>query len=83
MNEGEVRKADVLERGCGNASLFINMTNWSPAFLEGVDLGAAVKPARKNMTSAVFPAGKSRGLISPRLRGRVMTPSAVSVCCTT
>jgi len=35
----------VLELGCGNGSLLIHMADWSPEYIEGVDLGESVKSA--------------------------------------
>jgi hypothetical protein len=42
IDESDVRGLEVLELGCGNASLLMHLTHWSPARLEGVELGAAV-----------------------------------------
>lgn len=39
----------VLELGCGNGSLLVHAASWNPAYLEGVDLGASVDSAQKNM----------------------------------
>jgi SAM-dependent methyltransferase len=44
----------VLELGCGNASLLYHMANWNPAYLEGVDLGDSVASAEKNMAKSQF-----------------------------
>ncbi len=54
LTEKDVRGRDVLELGCGNASLLVHMTAWSPARLEGVDLGASVDSARDNMAATGF-----------------------------
>ncbi len=54
LSEGDVRGRDVLELGCGNASLLVYMTEWSPASLEGVELGGAEASARSNMASTGF-----------------------------
>ncbi len=54
LAEGDVRGKHVLELGCGNASLLIHMAGWSPASLEGVELGAAVESARSNMAATDF-----------------------------
>ena len=54
LTEGDVRARDVLELGCGNASLLVHMAGWSPAHLEGVDLGDAVKSASHNMAATGF-----------------------------
>ncbi len=43
----------VLELGCGNASLLVHCAQWRPARLVGVDLGASVETAHRN--SAAFP----------------------------
>lgn len=39
----------VLEMGCGNGSLLVHTASWYPGYLEGVDLGASVVSAKKNM----------------------------------
>lgn len=44
----------VLELGCGNGSQLLHMIGWSPAFLEGVDLGDSVVSARKNLFGSSF-----------------------------
>ncbi len=54
LSEDDVRGRDVLELGCGNASLLVYMTEWSPASLDGVELGAAVVSARRNMAATGF-----------------------------
>lgn len=54
LTEDDVCDRDVLELGCGNASLLVHMTNWSPARLEGVDLGASVESASDNMAATGF-----------------------------
>ncbi len=41
----------VLELGCGNGSLLYHMAGWRPAHLEGIDLGASVLSARRNLTA--------------------------------
>lgn len=51
VTEDDVRGRDVLELGCGNASLLVHMTGWSPRRLEGVELGDAVTSARRNMAA--------------------------------
>ncbi len=42
---------EVLELGCGNGSLLFHMASWRPAQLEGIDLGASVLSARRNLSS--------------------------------
>lgn len=51
VTEADVRGRDVLELGCGNASLLVHMTGWSPRALVGVDLGDSVASARRNMAA--------------------------------
>lgn len=48
----DARGCEVLELGCGNASLLVHMTAWDPARVEGVDLGDSVLAARANMERA-------------------------------
>ncbi|MEN9647300.1 MAG: hypothetical protein RLY57_104 [Candidatus Parcubacteria bacterium] len=40
---------DVLELGCGNASLLYHVMSWNPAHAVGVDLGSSVRSAEKNL----------------------------------
>lgn len=54
ITEPDIQGKSVLELGCGNASLLAHMAGWSPAFLEGVDLGASVKSAQINMGRLSF-----------------------------
>ncbi|MDD4994891.1 MAG: methyltransferase domain-containing protein [Patescibacteria group bacterium] len=39
----------ILELGCGNGSLMVHLANWQPREMVGVDLGASVDSARKNL----------------------------------
>jgi SAM-dependent methyltransferase len=50
----DIRGARVLEMGCGNASLMVHVLRWSPAQLDGIDLGAAVDSAQKNLATCGF-----------------------------
>jgi SAM-dependent methyltransferase len=52
LTRGDVEGKNVLELGCGNASLLTHTALWNPAYLEGVDLGASVSSATHNMESA-------------------------------
>jgi SAM-dependent methyltransferase len=45
----DVRGRRVLEMGCGNGSLMVHVLGWSPAQLDGIDLGASVESARANL----------------------------------
>ncbi|HEY2863982.1 MAG TPA: class I SAM-dependent methyltransferase [Casimicrobiaceae bacterium] len=49
VEKADVAGKSVLELGCGNGSLLVHMANWSPAVLEGVDLGESVRSARTNL----------------------------------
>jgi SAM-dependent methyltransferase len=49
VEKADVDGKSVLELGCGNGSLLVHMANWSPALLEGVDLGESVRSARINL----------------------------------
>ena len=42
----------VLEMGCGNGSLMVHVLGWSPARLDGIDLGASVDSARANLAAS-------------------------------
>lgn len=48
----EVRGRRVLEMGCGNGSLMVHLLAWSPAALDGIDLGASVESARANLAAS-------------------------------
>ena len=45
----DIRGKRVLEMGCGNASLMVHVMDWEPERLDGIDLGASVDSARRNM----------------------------------
>jgi len=49
LEKKDIIGKDVLELGCGNASLMAHLCEWQPKFLEGVDLGDSVETAKKNM----------------------------------
>jgi SAM-dependent methyltransferase len=48
----------VLELGCGNGSLLVHATRWSPRELVGVDLGSSVATARANLQTTGFAAAE-------------------------
>lgn len=50
----DVQGRRVLELGCGNGSQLLHMIDWSPAFLEGVDLGDSVRSAIGNLSGSSF-----------------------------
>jgi len=49
LTEKEFKNKDVLELGCGNASLLVHCTRWNPASITGVDLGDSIISAEANM----------------------------------
>jgi SAM-dependent methyltransferase len=53
LTREDIRARRVLEMGCGNASLMVHVMEWEPARLDGIDLGASVDSARRNL--ARFP----------------------------
>lgn len=54
ISEADVNGKRVLELGCGNGSQLLHMADWSPGFLEGVDLGDSVKSAHENLSLTGF-----------------------------
>jgi SAM-dependent methyltransferase len=48
----DFRGRRVLEMGCGNASLMVHVAQWSPAQLDGIDLGGSVDSARANLAKS-------------------------------
>jgi SAM-dependent methyltransferase len=54
ITKKDVESKTVLELGCGNGSLLTHMARWSPAFIEGVDLGESVLSCQKNMAQTGF-----------------------------
>jgi SAM-dependent methyltransferase len=48
----DIRGRRVLEMGCGNGSLLVHVARWAPAQLDGIDLGAAVESARRNLQAS-------------------------------
>lgn len=55
LTEDDIAGYDVLELGCGNASLLTHTAAWRPRRLVGVDLGASVLSARTNMVATGHP----------------------------
>ena len=49
LTTGDIRGRRVLEMGCGNGSLMVHVLSWSPAQLDGIDLGESVDSARANL----------------------------------
>jgi len=48
----DVEGRSVLELGCGGGNLLVHMVRWAPARITGVDLGASVGMAERNMERA-------------------------------
>jgi len=49
-----IENKDVLELGCGNASLLVHLTKWNPKSITGVDLGDSVISAKNNLSKTNF-----------------------------
>ena len=49
-----VANRTVLELGCGNGSLLVHLARWNPSQITGVDLGASVEAAKKNMRATGY-----------------------------
>ncbi len=54
LAEGDFKGRDVLELGCGNASLLVHGTQWQPRSMTGVDLGDSVLTAKANMAKTGY-----------------------------
>lgn len=54
LTKEDIQNKRVLELGCGNASLMLHLSKWNPSFITGVDLGASVISAQKNMELCGF-----------------------------
>jgi SAM-dependent methyltransferase len=54
LSVGDIRGSRVLEMGCGNGSLMVHVLRWSPQWLDGIDLGAAVVSAERNLRTSGF-----------------------------
>jgi SAM-dependent methyltransferase len=52
ITPSDIRGRRVLEMGCGNGSLLVHVARWAPAQLDGIDLGAAVESARRNLQAS-------------------------------
>jgi SAM-dependent methyltransferase len=50
LTRADVEGRTVLELGCGNGSLLVHVAGWNPGHLEGVDLGASISSARRNLS---------------------------------
>jgi SAM-dependent methyltransferase len=52
ITRSEVEGKRVVELGCGGGSLLTHISTWAPSELVGVDLGASVEMAERNMARA-------------------------------
>jgi SAM-dependent methyltransferase len=54
LSADDIRGERVLEMGCGNGSLMVHVLRWSPKWLDGLDLGAAIVSADANLTASGY-----------------------------
>lgn len=54
LEEKHISGKEVLELGCGNASLMCHLLHWMPRKIHGIDLGDSVIAARKNLAQTEF-----------------------------
>jgi len=55
LNKKDIKGKNVLELGCGNASLLVHLADWNPTSLIGIDLGDSIITANRNMQQTGFP----------------------------
>jgi SAM-dependent methyltransferase len=54
LKKEDIQGKAILELGCGNGSLLVHITSWNPSYAEGVDLGASIISANKNIEKTGF-----------------------------
>ena len=54
LGPSDFENKDILELGCGNASLLVHATQWNPKTITGVDLGDSVLSAQQNMQTTGY-----------------------------
>ena len=54
LQKSDFKGKNVLELGCGNASLLVHAAQWEPANLVGIDLGESILSANQNMSQTGF-----------------------------
>jgi len=54
IKEKDIKGKNVLELGCGNASLMAHILNWQPAKIIGIDLGDSILSAKQNLEMSKY-----------------------------
>jgi 2-polyprenyl-3-methyl-5-hydroxy-6-metoxy-1,4-benzoquinol methylase len=54
ITQNDVNGKTILELGCGNASLLVHLTQWTPLSITGVDLGDSIISANQNMAATGY-----------------------------
>lgn len=54
LTKNDIQGKTILELGCGNGSLLTHLTQYEPAFIEGVDLGSSIVTCEENMKRTGF-----------------------------
>lgn len=52
LTQADAVGGQVTELGCGNGSLLLHMAQWQPQSLTGIELGASIDAARRNLDHA-------------------------------
>lgn len=54
LTQEQIKNKEVLELGCGNASLMVHLLKWNPKWATGIDLGESVMSAKENLQSSKY-----------------------------
>lgn len=54
LTKNDIKGKNILELGCGNASLLVHAVKWNPATITGVDLGNSILSAQTNMQATGY-----------------------------
>jgi len=54
LTRKDIEGKNVLELGCGNASLLVHLTQWAPKSITGIDLGDSIISANQNMEATGY-----------------------------
>ena len=54
LTSADICSREILELGCGNASLLVHLVDWCPRRVVGVDLGDSVLTAARNLETTGF-----------------------------